>query len=265
MTEPSDTPLAIASDRFQLVSPYQPAGDQPQAIEKLVAVRHWPKGVIPGSIELLGELGSGAQVRLVWHYLPFAPEYSETLQVLSARRRMRLDLPAPSHGDARSTVSLREKKSGVVQEVATTAPKGSAELMWEAFHAFVEKGEAPLSGAAEALRQVVLLREVLATIVEADGRSLEAEPEQDSGTEEAPGAEEGAEAEEPSAEAATTAGLLVRERPVSTGTTATGGTAAMAPALPGAITNWRRRQELARWPAWHEAAGSPGRQRVRRS
>ncbi len=170
-------------------------------IEKLVAVRHWPKGVIPGSIELLGELGSGAQVRLVWHYLPFAPEYSETLQVLSARRRMRLDLPAPSHGDARSTVSLREKKSGVVQEVATTAPKGSAELMWEAFHAFVEKGEAPLAGAAEALRQVVLLREVLATIVEADGRSLEAEPEQDAGTEEAPGAEEGAEAEEPSTEA----------------------------------------------------------------
>ena len=163
-------------------------------IEKLVAVRHWPKGVIPGSIELLGELGSGAQVRLVWHYLPFAPEYSETLQVLSARRRMRLDLPAPSHGDARSTVSLREKKSGVVQEVATTAPKGSAELMWEAFHAFVEKGEAPLAGAAEALRQVVLLREVLATIVEADGRSLEAEPEEGSEAEATSGAEESTEA-----------------------------------------------------------------------
>jgi len=148
-------------------------------ITKLVAVRHWPKGVIPGSIELLGELESGAQVRLVWHYLPFAPEYSETVQVLSARRRMRLDLPAPSHGDSRSTVSLREKKSGVVQEVATTAPKGAAELMWEAFHAFVEKGVAPISGAAEAERQIVLLREVLATIVGADGRSLEKEPEDD--------------------------------------------------------------------------------------
>ena len=140
--------------------------------------------------------------------------------MLSARRRMRLDLPAPSHGDARSTVSLREKKSGVVQEVATTAPKGSAELMWEAFHAFVEKGEAPLAGAAEALRQVVLLREVLATIVEADGRSLEAEPEQDAGTEEAPGAEEGAEAEEPSteaeepsADAATTGAVRADEEP----------------------------------------------------
>ena len=149
-------------------------------IAKLVAVRHWPKGVIPGSIELLGELDSGAQVRLVWHYLPFAPEYSETVQVLSARRRMRLELPAPSHGDSRSTLSLREKKSGVVQETATRAPKGAAELMWEAFHAFVEKGVAPVAGAAEAQRQVTLLREVLATIVEADGRSLEKEPEQES-------------------------------------------------------------------------------------
>ena len=39
MTEHSDLDLSTASDRFQLVSPYQPAGDQPQAIEKLVAFR----------------------------------------------------------------------------------------------------------------------------------------------------------------------------------------------------------------------------------
>lgn len=148
-------------------------------IARLSAVRHWPKGVIPGSIELLGELEGGAQVRLVWHYLPFAPEYSETVEVLSARRRMRLELPAPSHGDNRSTVSLREKKAGVVQETSTVATKGSAELMWEAFHSFVEKGNLPVSGAAEALAQVTLLREVLATIVAADGRSLEVEETED--------------------------------------------------------------------------------------
>src|SRR5699024_12379552 len=40
-------------------------------IARLTAVWHWPKGVIPGSLELLGELEGGAQVRLVWHYLPF--------------------------------------------------------------------------------------------------------------------------------------------------------------------------------------------------
>src|SRR5690606_35283366 len=45
-------------------------------LTEILAVRHWPRGVIPGSIEILGELESGAPVRLVWHYLPFAPEYS---------------------------------------------------------------------------------------------------------------------------------------------------------------------------------------------
>ena len=34
---PSDLDLTTASAGFQLVSPYSPAGDQPQAIEKLVA------------------------------------------------------------------------------------------------------------------------------------------------------------------------------------------------------------------------------------
>ncbi len=55
MTEPSDLPLAVTSDRFQLVSPYQPAGDQPQAIDKLVA------GFQAGLARqvLLGVTGSG--------------------------------------------------------------------------------------------------------------------------------------------------------------------------------------------------------------
>lgn len=154
---------------------------------ELSMARHWPKGVIPGSIELLGELEGGARVRLVWHYLPFAPEYRETVQVLSARRRLQLDLPAPSHGDRRSTLALREKKSGVVQETTTVATNGSAEAMWEAFHAFVEKGEPPIAGTRQALAQVELLREVLARIVEADGRTIDPESDEE-GTEEAAGA-----------------------------------------------------------------------------
>ena len=54
-TTPSDLDLSTASDRFQLVAPYQPAGDQPQAIEKLVA------GFQDGIAKqvLLGVTGSG--------------------------------------------------------------------------------------------------------------------------------------------------------------------------------------------------------------
>jgi hypothetical protein len=147
-------------------------------VTKLVGVRHWPTGVIPGSIELQGELEGGAPVRLVWHYLPFAPEYSETYEVLSARKRIDLDLAAPSHPDSRSHSSLREKEHGRVVVTSRSSDLGAAEAMWEAFHAFVDKGEEPHAGAAEALAQVELLREVLRTLVEADGRSLEADPEE---------------------------------------------------------------------------------------
>ena len=52
---PSDLDLATASDRFELVSPYRPAGDQPQAIEKLVA--SFGNGI--AKQVLLGVTGSG--------------------------------------------------------------------------------------------------------------------------------------------------------------------------------------------------------------
>ena len=55
MTEHSDLDLSTASGRFQLVSPYQPAGDQPQAIEKLVA--GFQNGI--AKQVLLGVTGSG--------------------------------------------------------------------------------------------------------------------------------------------------------------------------------------------------------------
>src|SRR5690606_1995908 len=55
MPQPSDLDLSTASAGFELVSPYQPAGDQPQAIEKLVA------GFDSGLAKqvLLGVTGSG--------------------------------------------------------------------------------------------------------------------------------------------------------------------------------------------------------------
>ena len=54
-SDSSDLELAAASDRFELVSPYQPAGDQPQAIEKLVA--NFGAGI--AKQVLLGVTGSG--------------------------------------------------------------------------------------------------------------------------------------------------------------------------------------------------------------
>lgn len=149
---------------------------------EVTAVRHWPKGVIPGSIEILGELDGEEPVHLIWHYLPFAPEYVEHVRVLSARRRVDVDLAAPSHGDERSRMTLREKEKSRVVETSRASGTGSAEAMWEAFHAFIDKGTEPFSGAAEALAHVNLLHDVLERIVEDDGRSLEPEPEEDEQT-----------------------------------------------------------------------------------
>ena len=55
MTEPSDLDLSTASEGFRLVSPYKPAGDQPQAIEKLVSA--FENGI--AKQVLLGVTGSG--------------------------------------------------------------------------------------------------------------------------------------------------------------------------------------------------------------
>ncbi len=55
MTEPSDLDLSTTSGGFRLVSPYQPAGDQPQAIEKLVSA--FESGI--AKQVLLGVTGSG--------------------------------------------------------------------------------------------------------------------------------------------------------------------------------------------------------------
>lgn len=55
MTEPSDLDLSTASEGFRLVSPYKPAGDQPQAIQKLVTA--FESGI--AKQVLLGVTGSG--------------------------------------------------------------------------------------------------------------------------------------------------------------------------------------------------------------
>lgn len=145
-------------------------------IERIEHVRQWPEGVIPGSIEVLGRIREDAAVRLVWHYLPFAPEYDETLTAITARRRARLEVAASTHLDSRSVMHLRERDGGVVSDVRSVSPSSAGEAMWEAFHAFiVGGGETPWS-AADELAQVGILRQILDRIAEADGRSLE-EPE----------------------------------------------------------------------------------------
>lgn len=146
-------------------------------LEQMESVRHWPRGVIPGSIEILARLEGDAPVRLVWHYLPFAPEYVERIDVLSARRRLHLEIPMPSELEGRSVFSSREKQHGKVTEIQERSTTGGVEAMWEAFHELVVSGTVPRTTVSSALAEVALLRQVLAEIVEADGRSIDVDPD----------------------------------------------------------------------------------------
>lgn len=145
--------------------------------EQVEAVRQWPSGVVPGSIEVLGRFEGDVPARIVWHYLPFAPEYSETISLLTARRSARLELPAPSHHDQRALFVLRERDMSAVQEVRVDGTIGSAEAMWEDFHAVVSGSGTIAAGAAEELRRIELLRDLLVRIVESEGRDIDPAPE----------------------------------------------------------------------------------------
>ncbi|WP_058234514.1 Gfo/Idh/MocA family oxidoreductase [Devriesea agamarum] len=147
-------------------------------LEEVRWVRQWPDGVIPGSIEILATLRADTPLRAVWHYLPFAPEHSDTISVLSTRRRVRADLRAPSLGDRPSRLISREKDGTAgVQEIVREFPTPCADMMWDAFHDMVTHGKAPHTGSAEALADIELARQILAEIVTAEGRTLEPEPE----------------------------------------------------------------------------------------
>ena len=62
-----------------------------------------------------------AQVHLVWHYLPFAPECPESLQVLSARRRRPVrGLRGGGRSAARTAVVSRADTGGRAGERAGT-------------------------------------------------------------------------------------------------------------------------------------------------
>ncbi|MCS6712224.1 Gfo/Idh/MocA family oxidoreductase [Brachybacterium sp. EF45031] len=141
--------------------------------DRIEAVRHWPSGVVPGSVEVLARLEGDAPVRLVWHYLPFAPEYVERIDALTARRRLQVRFALPSHLEERGEFSLREKDAGLVTETTRVSPTGPAEAMWEAFHEMVDRGTEPRIGAQEALEESALMRQLLARIVELDGRSID--------------------------------------------------------------------------------------------
>ncbi|MGQ4561479.1 Gfo/Idh/MocA family oxidoreductase [Dermabacteraceae bacterium P7054] len=146
-------------------------------LEKIDYLRQWPEGVMPGSLELLGRLENGAQVRLTWHYLPFFPEYRETIRVISSRKLAELSLYAPSLGDRSAKLTVREKDgASAVTQTGYEDTRGCADAMWDAFHRMAVNLERPLAGAVAAERELALARDLLERYASSEGRELEPAP-----------------------------------------------------------------------------------------
>lgn len=165
-------------------------------LEELHGVRHWPEQVIPGSIEVLGALDKGVHVRLVWHYLPFAPEYHDAVRFVTNRRQGRVELPAAADLDTRGSFTFTQKSDGAIVTSERLSEHSPAYGLHEAFYAFAAKGEQPAYGLTEALEDLEVARAVLGELALAEGRDINAEPEVEGEGEERESRGHGAEARE---------------------------------------------------------------------
>lgn len=145
-------------------------------VETIEQARQWPPGVVPGSIAVDGTLASGVRFSATWHYLPFQPEPRHTVTVLASRRTVRAELASPFRIDDRSRWSVTERDDDRVAHRETTAGAGSAERMWETFHAaHTGTSASPVTDARGGEEQLRLGRRLLDAVLMARGRDLDAE------------------------------------------------------------------------------------------
>ncbi|MDK7741931.1 Gfo/Idh/MocA family oxidoreductase [Helcobacillus massiliensis] len=157
------------------------------AMTELHAVRQWPETVTPGSFEVLGALEDGARVRMVWHYLPFAPQLRDSIRFVGVRRQGRVDLPNPADLDVCGRYSVTQKTSGKVVTTEIDSEHSPAYAMYEAFAATITEGAAPRCTVEDALLDAEVARTLLAQIAEADGRDIDHDPDADSADDPADG------------------------------------------------------------------------------
>ncbi len=148
-------------------------------LTEMHGVRQWPRQVIPGSLEVWGALEKGPHVRFAWHYLPFAPEFHDSIRFISTRRQGTVILPDAADADRRGSYTMTHKSDGAIQTVTKQSDHSAVAGMLESFFEFAARGEAPAYGLEEALADTEIARAILGEIVGADGRSLDLPPSPD--------------------------------------------------------------------------------------
>ncbi|WP_240197433.1 Gfo/Idh/MocA family protein [Nonomuraea lactucae] len=124
-------------------------------------VETWGPG--PGSVEISGPLPAAGRFSIRWHYLEDYPAYRETVAVHHDRGTLELAFPSPYLMNAPTTLTVVSTDgSGAESRTEWRDVSEAFERQLAAFHAFVTRGEPPLTGADGALEDIVTAQRVAA-------------------------------------------------------------------------------------------------------
>ncbi|WP_336215665.1 Gfo/Idh/MocA family protein [Nonomuraea sp. LPB2021202275-12-8] len=118
-------------------------------------------GAAPGSVEISGPLPAGGRFGIRWHYLEDYPAYRETVVIHHDRGSLELVFPAPYLMNAPTTLTV-VSGAGAESRTEWRDVTEAFEVQLAAFHAFVNDGKPPLTGAAGALEDIVTAQRIAA-------------------------------------------------------------------------------------------------------
>jgi predicted dehydrogenase len=107
------------------------------------------------SVDVTGTLPSGGRYGIRWHYLPDYPAYRETVTVHHARGSLELVFPSPYLMNAPTTLTTVDSVGGGERRSAYRSVMEAFEEQLVAFHAMVTAGQAPRTGVAGGVADLV--------------------------------------------------------------------------------------------------------------
>ncbi|MBF8185879.1 Gfo/Idh/MocA family oxidoreductase [Nonomuraea sp. K274] len=116
-------------------------------------------GPAPGSIEISGPLPVQGRFTIRWHYLEDYPAYRETVTIHHDRGSLELVFPSPYLMNAPTTLTV---VSGGESRTEWRDVTEAFEVQLAAFHAFVNDGRPPLTGADGGLEDIVTAQRIAA-------------------------------------------------------------------------------------------------------
>jgi myo-inositol 2-dehydrogenase / D-chiro-inositol 1-dehydrogenase len=135
-------------------------------------VRIWPAGARPGTVEVVGSVGSGAGLAMRWHYLPDYPAYRETVTVHHERGSLQVRFPSPYLLDAPSELLVVEGSDGSERRSVLRPAGEEFENELVGMHAMVTDGLAPRSGPVEGREDIVTAQRVIRAYCERNDLAL---------------------------------------------------------------------------------------------